>query len=505
MKETTSVAKTRKSHKTLWIIISLLALFAVVGASVAWYTGFLKKNTADALSAVPKDAVYVLQLNDNENFTYTSSKCMPTLSDLISLNAMEGFQFFYDQIVGKSKAKSTMVVSGHFNKEKTQLLMSVNADANDFARILKTLKINQKNHSTYKKIKIYEVATHHANYFICQHNGIFSAAENIKILQNSINCLGNSSNLISQADFTVIQDVVNKNPKQNWFIVEHRRLAESLQGKVAENYREQFARIGELADWSAYLMTFSDYEMQLTGYSTLKKGSFYEKYDGISVENGSVPAAILPCNLSYYESFQLGDNAALLSKNQVADSVSNLYRALNAKELLHFAFNVGGEEVRCTALPCDTAAEALTTLLDSVEMAPAITYKRHAIYACPISNLTDVENRAKAPQSNYFIENQGYYVFADSASILKSYIDLVSGSNTLAVNQQFVFAQSHLPSSFCYEMFFQNHDHILSRYLSPAFKKKKTPVKSIKVFAFNALSSIDGLVPNNIYLKFGTN
>ncbi len=473
---------------------------------MVWYTGFLKKNTADALSAVPKDAVYVMQINDNENFTYTSTKCMPTLTDLISLNAMEGFQFFYDQIVGKNHTKNTMVVSGHFNKEKTQLLMSVNADANDFARILKTLKINQKNHSTYKKIKIYEVATHHASFFICQHNGIFSAAENIKILQNSINCLGNSSNLISQAYFADIQKIIDKNPKQNWFIVEHQRLAESLQSKVADHYQQPFAKIGELANWSAYLMTFSDYEMQLTGYSILKNGSFLGKFDAETDENCDVPAAILPCNLSYYEMFRLGDGAALLSQNQVSDSVRNIYKSLNANALLYFAFNISGEEVRCAAIPCDTAAEALTNLLsDSVEMVPALTYKRHPIYPCPLANLTDVMSRTNAPKANYFIENQGYYIFSDSADVLKNYIDIVSGDNTLATNQQFVFAQSHLPSTFGYEMFFQNRDQQINRYLSPAFKKKRTPIKSIKVFSFNSLEPINNLIPNNIYIKFGTN
>lgn len=505
MEENTNGAQPRRSHKTAWIVASLILLFAAIGAGGFWYIGFWKKSTAEVMEAIPAPAVYVMQLNDNDGFIRNSAKCMPSLSSLFSLNALAGFEYFHDQFANQGK-KDPITVSGHLFDNRLRLLLVCHASENDFAHLLKVLKINKRNFLSYKRVKIFEVASHQASFYICQHNGMFCAAEDLKLLYQSINCLGTRKSLVAQNDFASMHALVLKNPRQNWLIVNHKNFVQSQIEKIAEPYQKAFSGLSDLGDWSAYIMSFSDYEMQLTGYSTVKKGSLFQSFEQQQVSQLELPANILPCGISSYQSFNIPQSDAFLCTRGASDEVRTAYREAGVNELLYFTFGPTDDQARCIAIAADTAVDSRLMAPDSTGAVSTTNYRHFEIRASAITHIGAAASRQQGDiESRYYVENKGYYIFADSIDVLKRYIDAIASGNTLATNQQYLFSESHLPSMYGYELFFQNQDGRMNRYFTTSAQKKKNNIPIVKLFAFNALKPINGIIPNNIYIRFGSN
>ena len=131
--------KTKRSGRKGWIVAGLAIVVAVVAVAIVAFSHLLKKNTAEPLATLPADAVYVLQVNDNEVFMKSSVKCLPYLDEILSFNAMEGFEYFASQISAYLPQTGQIVISGYLNRSnQLKLMMSTRASEGAFNQLLQS-------------------------------------------------------------------------------------------------------------------------------------------------------------------------------------------------------------------------------------------------------------------------------------------------------------------------------------------------------------------------------
>jgi hypothetical protein len=111
--------------KTIWLVVSVVVLCILVTSGIYSYTKFLKKSTAELLDAVPADATFVLQINDNEGFVKSIAPCMAYLEDFFSLDALPGFEYFIDITRRNMQNDESLVISGHTDENGKQAVCSL--------------------------------------------------------------------------------------------------------------------------------------------------------------------------------------------------------------------------------------------------------------------------------------------------------------------------------------------------------------------------------------------
>ena len=484
--------KTKRSGRKGWIVAGLAIVVAVVAVAIVAFSHLLKKNTAEPLATLPADAVYVLQVNDNEVFMKSSVKCLPYLDEILSFNAMEGFEYFASQISAYLPQTGQIVISGYLNRSnKLKLMMSTRASEGAFNQLLQSLKINPKDCTTHRSVRIYKIATHHNAFYLCFHNGIFSAAESVKLLESSIDVTATANSLANQAELKKLLGVVNKNNKHNWLMINHERFVKAELPKIALDYQAQFSHYKDLANWSAYQVTFTDFEMKLSGYSLITSNSFFQQFHGSMESPMSIPDSLAFSNISHLESY-----AAPFAVG--SDSVM-----LQFYDIHHFVMNSKGKDLHFIALHSDGSENLAEAFLPSDFTSDSIIrHKKIAIYKSGVGDFVPKCLLDSTIGCNYFVENKGNLIFADSVSALKLYLDKMAGGSNLASNQTYVFAKKHLPSQSVFELYYQNLNQDARKFFSASFLKAGGRLSTMRVFSVNARESVDGMVPNNIYVRF---
>ena len=488
-----SEQKTLKhSGRKGWIVAGIAIVVAVVAVAIFAFSHLLKKNTAEPLTTLPADAVYVLQINDNEVFMKSSIKCLPYLDEILSFNALEGFEYFASQISASLPQTGQMVISGHLNQSnQLKLMMSTRASEGAFNQLLQDLKINPKDCSTHRSVRIYKIATHHSTFYLCFHNGIFSAAESVKLLESSIDVTATANALSNQAELKKLLDVIYKNDKHNWLIINHKRFVKGGLSKIAPDYQSQFSHYQDLADWSAYQISFTDFEMNLSGYSLITPNSFFHQFPDSMESPMSIPDSLVCSNISRMESYTAPFTVG-------ADSV-----VLQFPDIHHFVMNSKDRDLHFIALHSDESDNLAEVFLPSDFTSDSIIrYKKIAIYKSGVGDFVPKCLQDSTIACNYFVENKGNLIFADSVSALKSYLDKMSGGTNLASNQTYVFAKKHLPSQSVFELYYQNLNQDARKFFSASFLKAGGRLSTLRVLSVNARESVDGMVPNNIYVRF---
>lgn len=482
----------KRSRRKVWIVAGIAIVVAVVAIAIFSFTHLLKKNTAEPLATLPADAVYVLQINDNEVFMKSSVKCLPYLNEILSFNAIEGFEYFTSLISANLPQTGQIVISGHLNRSnQLKLMLSTRASEGAFNQLLQDLKINPKDCSTHRSVQIYKIATHHNTFYLCFHNGIFSAAESVNLLESSIDVTATANALSNQQELKKLLGAISKNSKQNWLIINHERFVKVGLPKIAPDYQTRFEHYKDLADWSAYQVTFTDFEMNLSGYSLIKPNSFFQQFHGSMESPMSIPDSLVCSNITRVESYNAPFTVG-------ADSVM-----LQFSDIHHFVVNLKGRDLHFIALHSDGSDNLTEAFLPSNFTSDSIIhYKKIAIYKSGVGDFVPQCLRDSSIGCNYFVENKGNLIFADSVSTLKMYLDKMAGGSNLASNQTYVFAKKHLPSQSIFELYYQNLNQDARKFFSASFLKSGGRLSMMRVFSVNASESVDGMVPNNIYVRF---
>jgi len=262
----------RDFRKNLLSIITFAAIILFSGG-ISFYYYFFRQVNAQLIETIPSDAAFLFQINDNEIFLKTVKNIHIYINPLFGLDAYPGCQFFVDQLPGKY---NQVVFSGHTNGEIFSILFACKINERAFKQLLSKLQIDEKNCTKFDQCKIYTFGTHLKRFVFTYHKGIFLASENITLLRKAITQLKNPRNLTAIKHFESLFKIMEKNKKQNWLILNHKRYFSNFESYFNEETNIKLNFYASNVLWAAYQVRFSKQEMTLSGYLSVSDN--YQNY-----------------------------------------------------------------------------------------------------------------------------------------------------------------------------------------------------------------------------------
>jgi len=283
----------RESRNNFLTTITIAAIFLFCGG-VSFYYYFFRQVNAQLIETIPSDAAFLFQINDNETFLKTVKNIQPKINPLFGLDAYPGCQFFVDQLPGKY---NQVIFSGHTNEETFSILFACKINERAFKQLLTTLQIDEKNCIKFDKCKIYTFGTHLKRFVFTYHKGIFLASENITLLRKAITQLKTPRNLTALKSFESLFSIMEKNKKQNWLILNHRRYFSNFESFFNDETNIVLDQFASNVSWAAYQVRFSKLNMSFSGYLSISD-SYQEYSDDPKIEMNAVNAEYWSCYLS---------------------------------------------------------------------------------------------------------------------------------------------------------------------------------------------------------------
>ena len=249
-----------------FFVVATMAAIIIFGGGLYLYYFFFRQMNAQLVETIPTDAAFVFQINDNETFLKTVKKIHPYITPLFELDAYPGCQFFVDQLPGKY---NQVIFTGHAFEEKMSILFACKINERSFKQLLTKLQIDTKNCSKFEQCKIYTYGTHLKRFVFTYDKGVFLASENITLLKKSIVQLRNPRNLTTLKSFEALFQITEKNKKQNWLILNHKKYFSNFEPYLQEETNSLLDRFTTHTTWSAYQIRFSGLEMRMSGYLSI--------------------------------------------------------------------------------------------------------------------------------------------------------------------------------------------------------------------------------------------
>jgi len=248
------------------LTIMTTALIILFGGGIYLYYNFFRQVNAKLIETIPTDAAFLFQINDNETFTKSMKTIASNISPLFGLDAYPGCQFFLDQLPGKS---NQVVFTGHNNGETFSILFACKINERAFQQLLFKIQIDKKNHTKFEQCKIYTHGTHLKRFVFTYHKGIFLASENVVLLKKAIAQLKNPKNLTNLKSFETLFNILEKNKKQNWLILNHNRYFSHFEPFFTTETYTNLIQFASNVSWAAYQVRFSKLELSLNGYLSI--------------------------------------------------------------------------------------------------------------------------------------------------------------------------------------------------------------------------------------------
>ncbi len=463
--------------KKIIIGLTFFAIVLIITGIFSYYN-FFRQHNATLIDAVPPDATFIFKINDEELFLKNITHISPYLNEIFSFDAFIGSQSFIDKSSIKGdKSKHKIMISGHRIEEQDAILYLATMDPGTFKDLLKTLRIDSRNCINYEKEKIYSYGTHFKKfYFVCHHN-IFSVSESLPLLKKSILQHKQLQNLFDQKDFKEIYEITEKNNKQNWLFINHELFISHFSKNLSEKYQMSVAPFKKAKNWSAYQISFTETEMELSGYM-IPGDSFFVSLDHNSDMAQLLPLEILPFSTSYYQ----------IENKDKCPITFSLH-----KDSLDFSYGV---------CPSNTLFPNPESLFPSdYTQDSSVSYKDISIYRLGETQKSSLfEEKNITP--NYFIYTKNYFICSDSINALKYYIDQAKSENTLEDLPLFRISQNHLPSSSAYQVINFFHNEQQRKNIFAPDKLHLQFINKISILAISMDSPQNGISATKIYIKF---
>lgn len=498
--------KNKKTHNNRqWLtIIGVVSVMIVIGLGLFFYHNFFRQTHGHLVETIPSDALYILQLNDNENFVKSSTQLLPYLNDILAMDALPGFEFFMDKFPSR---QGGVVISCHHNGDQKRLLLSTRVTESMFKELLKILRIDDRNFIPFDNVRIYSYGTHYKKFNFTFHNNFFSISEDVELLKKSIVQLKHPRNLLANKNFSSLYNqVILKNNKQNWLILNNKNYFEDLKHFLDDHYQSLGNHLGEMSEWSAFLIRLYDKEISLSGY-TLDQTLFFRKFDRQEPVAG-IPTHIIPFSSNFYIAVKTPDPERFIENirnncENCNENAMDYYRAIEPTASYYFNIRRDTLMYRFLALETDTGKHSMEDLLpDSLSQREEIKFQQYTIYKSKPGNFNSLLSilHQRAPM-NYFLEYEGYYIFSDTTTSLQHYIQNISKSS-LENQPLYKFSKTNIPTSNNFEFCFLLPEQENRRYYSSASASNTPIIKGIQVLSYSFSAPEKGFVPLNVYIKF---
>jgi len=454
-----------------WFAVATVIAVICVACGIFYYYNFFRQNNANLIESVPDDAVFIFKINNPEPFVKNSTKLSPYMNELFFMGTFAGFHSFLDKVPSQNDKNNTgIVISAHNTGDKLTLLHSAKMTSHNFDKLLKILQIDSRNCIVFENSNIYQFGTHYHKFYFVWHHNIFSSSESLDLLKKTIKQHKQVKNLTFDKDFKEIYEIVAKNDKQNWLLLDYNQYLTFIKNNLHEKFGNIETDINS-HKWAAFQVRLTENEIKLAGYlQTPAQLSDNKDF------NSTLPNQIIPQNCDF----------CVMSEAQICkfivshDSVSYDYIA----EML------------------DTAANTFERLLpEGVTEDSAVKFKNRLIFPANIFFLAPEDDRFYS-YTTHILQQDNFAVSSDTLPALKYYISRMNQMETLEDNPLYRFANQNLPSQFIYkELYFFNTEFVRGR----VFKKENTlpqTAAKISMFGISLSENKNGFIPSNIYIRF---
>ena len=285
-------------HRGLITVLSIIAVL-LIGVGIFFYYSFFRQTKSELIEAVPTDALFLYEVNDNASFSKDITPLLPYFNEMFAMSALPAFETVHNALPAN---QYDITISGHPHESGAALLFNTHIDKNAFKRLLKALSIDPANCEKFEQQKIYTYGTNFQKLYFVFFNHILSISPNKDLLKKSVIQHLHPKNLLSVNEFKQLYDIAEKNKKQNWLFVNNTywdMLGEYFTPDVASKLKT----IKTLSNWAAFQIRFSQNEILLSGYATLKDGKLgpLKKVK----TDCDIPDNIMPYHTCWYHKLEL--------------------------------------------------------------------------------------------------------------------------------------------------------------------------------------------------------
>lgn len=464
----------REGRRSWAIWISIIAIL-LIGIGIFFYYTFLRQTKSELIEAVPIDAVFLYELNDNDGFVKSVQPLQPCFNELFAMDAFNAYESVYHKLYGESIPAT---ISGHNTANGFSLLFNTRIEKAAFKKLLRSLSIDPANYTAYEQHKIYTYGTNYKSLKFVYFNHILSISDNIELLEKALMQHTHPKNLLSNKSFKSLYDIAEKNKKQNWILINNSTYFDFLGTFFNPDVTNVLDKIKDYAQWSAYQLRISKNEVFLSGYVTTDS----PKFSTISSQasNSETPADIMPINTPWYY------------KVEMPKQTSYRFALVNDSAQTH----------RYLAIACDTLKHAYTPFQSDAQAETYNTTYPDGLY--PITDSICKPNLSEFDKDDYrfFIEKDGYYIFASSQDDIRFYLNKLNNS-TLTENRFYQLASSNTASNSLLEFSFFNSNNQALWQKKLSDKGRNTHFgQQLKIFTISFNSLDDNFATVNIYAGF---
>lgn len=412
-----------------WIVWVSIFAALLVGVGIFFYYNFLRQDQAELIDAIPTDAVFIFEINDNETFAKDISPLQSYFNEMFSMDALAA----YETINGKlPKGNYNVSISGHQRESSLHLLFNTRIDKSAFKHLLRALSIDPANFQTIEQHKVYTYGTNLKSLKFTYYNHILSVSDDIELLHKSIIQRTHPKSIMSDDNLKKLYGLTQKNKKQNWVMLNNAAYYDFVGTFFNENFNKTLAYIKAQADWSAYQIRMSQNELFLSGYVTAQSDDFKDFINKTS--KCSIPENALPFKTDWYYKIE-------------KEGICGCYFSISADSTQQYKF---------LAVNRDTLHDKFAKFT-SEQLEEMQSTHPSGIYPCSDSlfKFNSISNVDKTEFTAFTIAN-GQYIFAVSEEAIATYLKELNQNGTIADNRYYKFSKSNVASNNLLEYTYYN-------------------------------------------------
>ncbi len=459
-----------------WIFWVSMVAALLVGVGIFFYHHFFKQSKSELIDAVPADAVFLFDINDHQAFARDIASLRPYFNELFAMDALPAYETVYNSLPEKAYDLS---ISGHNYGSGFSLLFNTRLDEASFKRLLKELRLDPSNYSSFEQQRIYTFGTDYKSLKIVYCHHILSISDNLELLKKSIVQQRHPKNLLSERRFKDLYSISEKNRKQNWLFIKNQQYADFLKGFFNIDGGALFKSIPQQALWSAFQLRITPNEIFLSGYIASDDATFKGMKN--QTPHGDVPDDRIPFTADNYCLIDRG-SYGVCSFTIRDDSLQRHY-LLASHDTLTGKFDPFEE----------------SHLLDTLR-------NKYPDNIYPATDRIILPEKPAADTLTYavFTVSGDQYLFAVTPEDIAFYNKELASKGELADNRYYKFSKGNIASSNVLEYaFFNNADRRpLDNSLSGKGKLTQWG-KDLRIICISCHTTADSFVPLNIYINFG--
>lgn len=474
--------------KKIIIALALIGLVSTIG--FLGYSKYVELSTtkANALQAIPTNAALIIK---SENWTKSWSE----LENSALWKQITKGEKWGALKVDLNKTERTILQSESLKKllKKQEVYLSLHSSTQDYDLLLASsfstpdvLQLLTKNfikedliNREYDGVSIYQLAN--SNWSFCIHHGIVFFSSSPLLVEHSIRQLNNKLSLLENLSFQKVQKT-ESNFADAHIYINYTELSKLLgeNSTINSSAKKQMRR---WAEWAELDLKVKENTLLLSGFTLAQDSSA----NFLNALNGQVPQnilmdAVLPSNTqtmgilgisdfrAYYEKYKeflakhnnLYEHNKWLQERNASYNINleNTFAAFIGNELGHIStFTASGNTEHFTLIKAiEESVSMLSHLNESITENPYTeTHRGFELKQLHIPNalpklLGPLFNKTS---ENYFSWVDGYLVFANSPTGLKTFLNNYLSRKTLANNIYYQNYTEHI-SAKCNYLFYTN-------------------------------------------------